>query len=156
MMQILLAVSAWLHSLATVVFIGYFVLLSLIYLPALTRSGLDAGPALSEISSRSRPWMYASLIVFAITGVHLTASDSNYLGIGNFSNAWGLLMLFKHLVILAMVAMGFWFNAIMRLGPALSSRTSPEAALARYRGYSNAMAVAGVLVLLITAAAQLQ
>jgi uncharacterized membrane protein len=158
MSQILLAFSTWLHSLATVVFIGHFVLLSWIYLPALTCNGLDAAAAAasSEISRRSRPWMYASLVVFAITGVHLMASDSKYLGIGNFGNAWGLLMLFKHLIILGMVVMGFWFNAILRMGPALSWSTSPEIALSRYGRYSHAMAIAGVLVLLMTAAAQLQ
>jgi uncharacterized membrane protein len=158
MSHILLAFSIWLHSLATVVFIGYFVLLSVIFLPALTRRGMDAaaGAALSEISTRSRNWMYAALVVFALTGVHLMAYDPNYLGIGNFGNAWGLLMLLKHLVIVGMVAMGFWFNAILRVGPAMSWSNSPDKALSRYRGYSNAMAAAGVLVLLITAAAQLQ
>ena len=62
MSQILISFSVWLHALATVVFIGHFVLLAGVYLPALSKSG----PALSEISKRSRPWMYASLLVFAI------------------------------------------------------------------------------------------
>ena len=35
MSPVLVALSLWLHAVATVVFIGYYVLLALIYLPAL-------------------------------------------------------------------------------------------------------------------------
>ena len=146
----LIALSYWLHELATVIFIGHFVLLAAIYLPAL----LDNPAALSEISKRSRWWLYASMLLFTITGVHLTFVDPNYLGIGNFSNFWGVMMLVKHLLILGMIAMGFWFNAIMRVGPLISSKTGATQALARFRWYINAMSVCGVLVLFLTALAQ--
>ena len=63
-------------------------------------------------------------------------------------------MLVKHLVILGMVGMGFLFNAIMRVGPLMSSNTGTTQALARFRWYTNAMASSGVLVLLLTALAQ--
>lgn len=39
MSQTLLALSFWLHALATVVFIGHYLLLSLIYLPVLSSEG---------------------------------------------------------------------------------------------------------------------
>jgi len=135
---------------ATVIFIGHFVLLAAIYLPALANNPT----ALSKISKRSRWWLYASLLVFALTGVYLTFVDPNYLGIGNFNNFWSIIMLVKHLVILGMVGMGFWFNAIMRVGPLMSSNTGTTQALARFRWYTNAMASSGVLVLLLTALAQ--
>jgi uncharacterized membrane protein len=56
MSQILAALSTWLHVLATIILIGHHLLLSLIYLPGLTKNGLDAasGANLSEISKRSR------------------------------------------------------------------------------------------------------
>jgi len=151
MSQMLVSLSYWLHALGTVIFIGHFVLLAVIYLPALSKNG----HALSEVSKRSRPWLYASLIVFAVTGVYLTFVDSNYEGIGNFGNFWAMMMLIKHLLILAMIAMGFWFNAILRVGPMLSSNNS-EQAVTRFRKYVNAMAVCGVLVLLLTALAQVE
>ena len=146
----LIALSYWLHELATVIFIGHFVLLAAIYLPAL----LDNPTALSEISKRSRWWLYASMLLFTITGVHLTFVDPNYLGIGNFSNFWGVMMLVKHLLIVGMIGLGFWFNAIMRVGPLMSSNTGATQALARFRWYINAMSVCGVLVLFLTALAQ--
>ncbi len=151
MSQILISLSTWLHAIATVVFIGHYLLLAIIYLPALSKNG----SALSEISKRSRPWMYASLIVFMITGTHLMLIDSGYLGFMDFGNFWGIVMLVKHILVLAMIVMGFWYNAILRVGPMMSSN-NPEQAIARFRKYVNAMAVCGVLLLLLTALAQLE
>ena len=151
MTQFLISLSTWLHALATVVFIGHFILLASIYIPALSKNGA----ALSEISKRSRPWMYASLLVFAITGTHLMLIDSGYLGFMDFGNFWGIVMLVKHILIIAMIAMGFWFNAIMRVGPMMSSN-NPDQAIVRFRKYVNAMVVCGVLVLLLTSLAQFE
>jgi uncharacterized membrane protein len=150
MTPILIALSYWLHALATVIFIGHFVLLAVMYLPALA----DTPAALSAISKRSRIWMYASLLVFTITGVYLMFVDPNYLGIGKFDNFWSVMMLIKHLLIVGMIGMGFWFNTIMRVGPLMSSNTGSVQAVARFRWYVNAMAICGVLVLLLTALAQ--
>ncbi|WKZ37410.1 MAG: hypothetical protein QY332_05635 [Anaerolineales bacterium] len=149
MSQILIALSVWLHALATIVFVGHYLLLAVIYLPALSKNG----PALSEISKRSRCWMYASLVIFMVTGIYLTFVDPNYQGIGNFGNFWAVMMLIKHILILVMIALGFWYNAILRVGLMMSSK-EPEQAIARFRKYVNRMAVCGVLVLLLTALAQ--
>lgn len=151
MSQILISLSYWLHALATVIFVGHFVLLTVIYLPALSQNG----PALSEISKRSRYWLYASLIIFMVTGIYLTFVDPNYQGIGNFNNFWAVMMLVKHILIVAMIALGFWYNAILRVGPLMSSN-HPEQAILRFRKYVNVMAVCGVLVLLLTALAQVE
>ena len=151
MSQFLISLSTWLHAVATVVFIGHFVLLAGIYLPVLSKNGTT----LSEISKRSRAWMYTSLLVFAVTGTHLMLIDSGYLGFMDFGNFWGIVMLVKHILVFAMIALGFWFNAILRVGPMMSSN-NPEQAVARFRKYVNAMAICGVLVLLLTALAQVE
>ena len=151
MSQLLIPLSTWLHAIATAVFIGHFVLLAGIYIPALSKNG----SALSEISKRSRPWMYASLLVFAITGTHLMMIDSGYLGFMDFGNFWGIVMLVKHILVFAMIGIGFWYNAILRVGPMMSSN-NPEQAIARFRSYVNVMAICGVLVLLLTALAQVE
>lgn len=153
MPQFLQALSFWLHSLATVVFIGHYFLLCLIYLPVLSNT---EGKLLSEISKRSRTWLYVSLLIFAITGVYLTFIDPNYLGIGDFRNFWSILMLVKHLLLVGMIGMGFWFNALLRVGPLLSSNSGADQALARFRQYSYWMTIAGALVLLLTAISQVQ
>lgn len=158
MSQFLVALSFWLHALATVVFIGHYLLLSLIYIPVFMKDKPDvmAGMILSEISKRSRRWLYTALLIFLITGVYLTFVDPNYLGIGNFGNPWAILMLIKHLLIVGMIAAGFWFNAIMRVGPLLSSKTGSAQAFNSFRWYVNSMAITGVLVLLLTAFSQAQ
>ena len=153
MSQILIAVSIWLHALGTVVLIGHYLLLSTIYLPVLTRYN---GSILSEISKRSRPWLYTSLLIFMVTGIYLMLIDPNYLGVGNFSNIWGVLMLVKHILVVAMIALGFWFNAILRVGPMMSSNNSSELGMNRFRLYSKLMMISGVLVLLFTALAQME
>lgn len=158
MSPFVIAASYWLHSLATVVFIGHYVLLALIYLPAWSNDKAEGpvGVMLSEFSKSSRLWLYASLFVFAVTGVYLTLVDSNYRGIGNFSSPWAVMMLLKHIVIMGMVAAGFWYNAILRVGPLLSAKTGGEQAFNRFRSHVNGMAVAGVVVLLLTAFSQIQ
>ena len=153
MSQILIALSVWLDALGTVILVGHYLLLSVIYLPALEK---NSGTILSEISKRSRSWMYISLVIFAITGVYLMFADPNYLGVGDFGNLWSIMMLLKHVLILGMIAMGFWFNAIQRVGPMMSSNTGVELATRRFRLYANLMAIAGVWVLLFTALAQME
>jgi uncharacterized membrane protein len=155
MNQLLLATSTTLHALAMIIFIGHYLLMSLIYLPAL--SNMDTGPkALGEMSRRSRKWLYGSILVFFVTGVHLMLVDPNYLGIGNFSNSWALLMLVKHILILVMIGLGFWFNMLQRVGPAMRSNSGAAQGVAKFRQYSNSMAICGVLVLALTALSQVQ
>jgi uncharacterized membrane protein len=157
MSQTLTALSFWLHALGTVILIGHYLLLSLIYLPVFEKNQKEplSGTILSEISKRSRGWLYVSLLVFAVTGIYLMLVDSYYLGIGNFGNVWSIMMLVKHILILGMLGLGFWYNGLMRVGPLLSSN-SGAAAFARFRQYSNLMAISGVLVLLLTAISQAQ
>jgi uncharacterized membrane protein len=153
MSQILMALSVWLHALGTVVLIGHYLLLSIIYLPVLTRYNPTI---LSEISKRSRPWLYISLLIFIMTGIYLMLIDSNYLGVGNFGNVWGVMMLVKHILVVGMIGLGFWFNAILRVGPMMSSNNSAELGIRRFRVYSNLMAISGILILLLTALAQVE
>jgi uncharacterized membrane protein len=153
MSQALFALSTWLHAAATVVLIGHYLLLALIYLPVLAHEK-GGGVVLSAISRRSRAWLYASLLVFAVTGVHLTVADANYLSLGNFGNPWSILMLVKHVLVLAMIALGIWFNAVLRVGPAMSSDVRGKQAIASFSLYARLMAGIGLIVLLLTAIAQ--
>ncbi len=152
MSQVLIALSTWLHALATTVLIGHYLLLSVIYLPALAKNGA----ALSEISKRSRSWLYIALLVFAVTGTYLMLIDSGYLGFMDFGNFWGAMMFSKHILVFVMLVLGFWYNAILRVGPMMSSNNSAELGIQRFRQYSNWMTVLGVLILLLTALSQVQ
>lgn len=157
MAQTLFSLFTWLHALATVIFIGHFVLLSLFYLPAFAKAKAEiAGPILSDVSKRSRPWMYMSLLIFMVTGIYLMIVDPNYRGVGDFGNPWAVAMLVKHILIVAMIGLGFFYNAILRVGPMMSSTNGAEQAIARFGLYAKWMAIFGVLVLLLTAVAQFE
>ena len=153
MSQILIALSVWLHAVGTVLLIGHYLLLSVIYLPVLESGG---GTFLSQISKRSRSWMYFALVIFLVTGIYLMFADPNYLGVGNFGNFWSIMMLVKHLLIVAMIGLGFWYNAFLGVGPMMASNNNAEVGILRFRTYSNLMAISGLLVLLLTALAQVE
>ena len=82
--------------------------------------------------------------------------DPNYLGVGNFSNGWAVLMLVKHILVGGMIALGFWFNAILRVGPMMGSNNSAELGMRRFCSYSYLMTICGVVVLLLTGLAQME
>jgi uncharacterized membrane protein len=145
--------SVWLHAIATVILIGHYLLLSAIYLPVLEKGG---GMFLSQISKRSRPWMYGALVIFIVTGIYLMFADPNYLGVGDFGNFWSVMMLVKHLLVVGMIGLGFLFNAFLRVGPMMASNNSAELGIRRFRTYSSLMAISGLLVLLLTALAQVE
>jgi uncharacterized membrane protein len=156
MTELLTAAANVLHALATTVFVGYYLLMSLLYLPLLPRPEMGGGAALGRISKASRPWQYVSLLVLAVTGAFLTYVDTNYMGVGNFGSPWAILMLVKHVVIVAMIAVAFWGNVLQRVGQTLRSNPGDAAALARFRTYCNVMSVCGVIVLIVTAIAQVE
>ncbi len=158
MTTILTAVSLWLHSLATVVLIGHYILLALVYLPVFSRHQSDpaAGAILSGISRQSRPWMYASMLVFILTGTYIMLINPSYLGVGDFGNLWAVMMLVKHILVVGMIGLGFWYNGILHVGPQLQFSAGKPGPIARFRQYTVLMAVAGALVLLLTSIAQAQ
>jgi hypothetical protein len=100
--------------------------------------------------------MYISLLIFIVTGIYLMIVDPNYRGVGDFGNPWAIAMLLKHILIIAMIGLGFFYNVILRVGPMMSSNNSAEAAIARFGLYSKLMSISGVLVLLLTAFAQFE
>ncbi len=154
MSEIVVALLIWLHSLATVVFIGYFVVLSFIIIPPLAEA--ESGPQLALISNKSRGWLYAALLSFIATGVFLMFADPEYLGFMDLGNLWGVAMLVKHVLVLLMIGLGFWFNGLIRVGPMMNKEEGASKEIARFRIYINWMTGIGLLVLLLTALAQAQ
>ncbi len=153
-----LVLSVWLHGLATVVLIGYFLVLSLVYLPYLRTqlSDLEIGTVLDGVTQRVRPWLWASLLVFVVTGAFLMFGNANYLGVGRFGNTWSVLMLVKHALVLAIVGLWVWLGMALkreRIVGAKDLRAHFEG-LRRIGLIVNATSACGALVLLLTAAAQ--
>jgi uncharacterized membrane protein len=153
MSNYLVALSTWLHALATIVMVGYFVFASLIYLPVLQRQMKADGlrELLEKFSARLRPFFGGSLLIFLITGTHLMLINESYLGLGNFfGNVWSVLIVIKHVLVLAFLALAFYSER------AYLSKVSEQnpGALVQYRWALNIDLTLGLVILLLTALAQ--
>lgn len=153
MSSFLLAISTWLHVLATIVFIGYYLFTALIYLPVLERRmQVNALRGLLEgISARLRPFFGGSLLIFLVTGTYLMLINKSYLGLGRFfANPWSALMVIKHGLVLAFLALAV-FSERAFLGKI--SDQNPGA-LKNFRWTLRINTVLGLVILLLTSIAQ--
>jgi uncharacterized membrane protein len=153
MSAFLIAVSTWLHVMATVVFVGYYLFTGLIYLPVFERC-LQANALrdiLEQVSARLRPFFGGSLLIFLITGTYLMLINRNYLGLGNFfANPWSVLIIIKHVLILAFLVVAV-FSERAYLGQI--SDQKPQA-LKNFRFALNINTILGVIIILLTSFAQ--
>jgi uncharacterized membrane protein len=153
MTNFLVALSAWLHVLATIVMIGYFLFASLIYLPVFERQ-MKANALrdlLEQVSARLRPYFGGSLLIFLVTGTHLMLINESYLGLGNFfATPWSILIVIKHVLVVPFLALAvFSERAFLRQ----ISDQKPEA-LKQFRWALNINTILGVVILLLTSIAQ--
>src|SRR4030065_791572 len=82
MREIILAVSYWLHLIATVVWIGGIAFILFIAIPSAKQVlGADAGKLMGEISKRFTPIANYSIILLLVTGATLTTANKQFLGI---------------------------------------------------------------------------
>lgn len=153
MSTFLIATSTWLHTLATVVFIGHFLFLSLVYLPVLERQaqGSALRELLEQVSSRLRPFFGASLLIFVVTGSHLMLINEDYGGLGDFfGNAWSTLIVVKHVLLVPFLGLAIYSERaiLAKIGD-----RQPRA-LQQFRLAAATNSLLGVLILLLTTAAQ--
>ena len=111
-----LALSYWLHLLATVVWLGGLTLMALVAWPAV-RSQVMTFEQWAVLRRRFAPWANISLVVLWITGFLQMTADSNYEGFLVVRTLWAQAILIKHLAIFAM--MGFALYIQWRIHPAL-------------------------------------
>lgn len=148
----------WAHLLATVMLVGYYVVLAAILIPVLSRATgvpggeiVPPGRMLAAIERRALPLLLVSLAVFVVTGIVLQTSDPRYAGIGELRGAWTSLLLLKHLVVAVMLVVGSVLDGMaIRAGLA----EAPPAFGPRIVWTARGQAVLGMVVLLITAVAQ--
>ncbi len=109
MPQSLLALSYFFHLIATVVWIGGLVTLTVFVWPE-TKRILAENLAVYSLMTRWRkrfvPLTNFSLAVLVFTGFVQMAGDPNYDGVLQISNEWSRVMLLKHLAIAGMVVCG--------------------------------------------------
>lgn len=107
-----LALSYWIHLLATVIWLGGMALMALIAWPALRRGALTANQWL-QLQQRFLPWVNASLVILLITGFIQMTNDENYSGFLVFDSVWAWAILLKHVAFLGMVVLTIYLQFIL-------------------------------------------
>jgi len=149
--------ASWLHLVATVALIGYYAIVGLLVIPVLrkTVAAREAAESLAALEGRATPVIFGSLAIFLATGVYLMVNDERYGGLGNVTGSdWATLFLIKHVVVLAMVGLGVYIDALVArrfAGPAAVDQPAPIRTL---EIAAVAMTLLGAVVLFLTAAAQ--
>ncbi len=153
MTNILMALSNWLHVLATIVMVGYYLFTGLIYLPILERQMHASALCglLEQVSARLRPYFGGSLLIFLVTGIYLMLVNPSYPGLGQiFANLWTVLIVVKHVLVIAFLALAMYAERAFL--PHISEE-KPEA-LKRFHWALNINTVTGVAIILLTSLAQ--
>ncbi len=109
MSQPVLAISLFFHILATVIWIGSMLTLTLWVIPQLNRI-LAEQPALYQMLRRIRrrfsPLSNLALAVLIVSGLLQMTADPHYDGLLQFSNAWSRALLIKHILIVLLALTG--------------------------------------------------
>jgi uncharacterized membrane protein len=111
-MSWLLALSYWIHLLATIIWVGGIALITLLAWPALQRGTLAANQWWS-MQRRFMLWANASMVLLLITGFYQMTVDSNYDGFLMVDSTWALAILLKHIAFAGMVAITVYMQAIL-------------------------------------------
>jgi uncharacterized membrane protein len=161
----MLALSYWLHLLATIVWIGGLALMALVVWPG-ARAALGPGPQLVALwrawQRRFDPLAWVSLAVLIVTGLAQMSASPQYNGFLKIDNGWAVAILLKHMAVGGMVLIGGYMQwglqpALARLALLESQgRSAPELDALR-RQEQTALRlnlICGVLVLALTAIAR--
>ena len=133
MLGSVLAISLFIHILATVVWIGGILLITFLVVPELNRSLADQ-PALHQLLTRLRARFTIlgnlALALLIVTGLLQMTADPHYDGLLQLDNDWSRVLLIKHLLILLMALTGLALQ--FGVAPALE-----RASLLLQRGQSD-------------------
>jgi uncharacterized membrane protein len=121
MSPIALALSYWLHMVATIVWIGGLAMLALVAWPG-AQKVLGGGPQLAALAAdwqrRFNPLAWLSLAALVVTGLIQMSANENYDGLLVITNGWTAAILAKHVAVGGMMLIGAYMN--LSLYPALA------------------------------------
>ena len=153
---IALSICLALHTFATILLAGNYMLTALIILPVLRRLVVveEQTRLLTALVTRARPWVLGSIGIFFVTGTWMMVTDSHYMGFLQITNAWSALMYAKHLLVLVCIVLGVYLDMGVSRRVAESSGADRPGLLAQFRLF-NALTAAGcAAVVLMTGVLQ--
>jgi len=147
----------WLHQVSIVAVLGYYATLALVVLPVLGRTldGAALGRSIALVGRRSRPLLITTIVVFVVSGTYLLLSAGRYDGLGNlFASTWTVLLTVKHLLVLLMIVIAIGVDRLSASMARVAGDEARRTALGMLGLSVQGMTILGLLVLLLTAAAQ--
>ncbi len=162
-----LAISYFLHALATITWLGGLLLMVIVVWPS-ARTRLESQVAdgalltfLDQMRKRFTPLANLSLIVLIVTGLIQMEVNPHYDGLLQLNSDWARAIFAKHVIILAMMGAAAWMQ--WRITPALEraalfvqrGKDAPELPLLQRREQQlvTLNLILGVIVLFFTALA---
>lgn len=158
-----LALTFWLHLLATVTLIGSLAATSVLILPAAKRTlqPIDQLAFIESVEKRLEPVIWFCLSLLIVTGLFQMSVNVHYNGFLATSTQWSLSLLIKHVLVVVMIvvsAVQTWeILPALRRALMMKNKTSPEqiAKLQRREAWLlRANLVLAILILLATAFAR--
>lgn len=152
----LVALSNSLHLFATIIWIGWSVLLPIVVAPRVLDALRGDEGWTTTLVRRGTPLAYGALAVLGATGMLQMGANSQYEGMFVVSNAWSIFLLIKHLLIvgsvLVILLIGQWVLPGLRLAirrAAVGQAHQSDTLVARFRllAWLNAALGVGVLVM---------
>jgi len=122
----------WLHMLATVIWIGGLVTLSIFVLPPASHAlkPADYAALLERTQKRLDPAAWFSLALLLATGMIQMSSSEYYQGFLVIGNRWAVALLIKHIVFLGMVLisayMTWWLLPALRRNTLQQIQAAPD------------------------------
>jgi len=107
-----LALTYWLHMLATVVWLGSLSALVFLVLPVASRT-LEPDAQITFINnlqSRLESLSWFCMFLLVATGMFQMSGDRNFTGLISTENAWSTVMLTKHLLVIVMGIFSVWMS----------------------------------------------
>jgi len=100
-----LAIVFWLHFLATVTWIGSLASISILILPAISRSlePVNQLAVIESVQKRLEPVAWFCMGLLLVTGLFQLSANPHYDGFLGASNQWTLAILTKHILAVLMV-----------------------------------------------------
>jgi uncharacterized membrane protein len=112
-----LAISYWIHLLATITWLGGLLAMAVVAWPAVRNQIMDADQW-SELLRRFTPWANISLVLLWATGFVQMSADPNYEGFLAVNSLWAQAILLKHIAVGGMMVFGLYIQ--LRVHPALA------------------------------------
>lgn len=157
-----LAISYWVHLMATMVWFGGLVIMGLAAWPAFNRGLLERNQWLA-LQKRFVQWVNGSLVLLLITGFVQMTNDTNYNGFLVLDSVWAWAMLLKHMAygLLVVVTVYLQFGLYPAMGrTAVLAQKRPQLAASEQEKLSRNESrllkinlVCAVFILLCTAVA---